>query len=98
MGAVDVLGSHWQELALQQGWVLLAQFSAVKVVLVDLIEVEPELRTHLFPEVLLEVADLAGILDQQTDAVHDVALLDLGVLLMLEKVRVGPREGFLFAG
>lgn len=64
MGAVDVLGSHWQKFTLEQGWVLLAEFSAVEVVLVDLIEVEPELRTHLFPEVFLEVADLAGILDQ----------------------------------
>lgn len=75
---------------MEQGWVLLAEFSAVEVVLVDLVQVETELWAHLLPEVLLEVADLTGIFDQQTNAVYDVSLLDLGVLLMLEKVRIGP--------
>ena len=70
----------------------------MEVVLVDLVEVEPELRAHFLPEILLEVSDLAGVLDEQAHAVDDVALLDLGVLLVLEEVGVGPGEGLLLAG
>lgn len=68
----------------------------MKVVFVDLVEIETELRADFLPEVFLEIADLTRIFDQQTHTINDVAFLDLGVLLVLEEVGVGSGEGFLF--